>query len=114
MTTLLVLSLFTQTYEEAYNLSIKENKPLLIILTSDYCGSCIKLKETLQESKRLDRVSLVFVNIDEQPELAEKLMKERSLPQLILFFQSKDGWKRTGLVGCANETQIQELIKLAE
>ncbi len=108
-----------QTYAVAYEKSVLENKPLVVVVSADYCPACTVLKDTtiksLQESGELDQVSVAVVDKDAEPELAKQLMAgERMVPQIIVFSQNDMGrWKRSKLMGFQPAQPVRSLIRSA-
>ena len=108
-----------QTYAVAYEKSVLENKPLVVVVSAGYCPACTVLKDTtiksLQDSGELDNVSVAVVDKDAEPELAKQLMAgERMVPQIIVFAQSDTGrWKRTKLMGFQPTQPVRSLIRSA-
>ena len=47
----------------------------------------------------LNKVAFAHVNTDQQSDLAGKLMRGGSIPQLVMFHKTDDGWKREQLTG---------------
>lgn len=108
-----------QTYAVAYEKSVSEKKPLVVVVSADYCPACTVLKDTtiksLEESGELDNVSVAVVDRDAEPELAKQLMAgERMVPQIIVFSQSDTGrWKRSKLMGFQPTQPVRSLIRSA-
>ncbi len=107
-----------QNYADAYAQSIREHKPLMVVVGAPWCPACNVLKETtlksMAQTGELDAVSLVVVNRDEDPELASQLTKgEPMLPQIIVYTQDKGGWKRRKLTGYQPKQPIRSLIRRA-
>ena len=102
------------TYEAAVNKAQKENKPLLIVVGAKWCASCqIMKRETMdpmKESGALKKVIVTYVDKDERPELAEKLMKGQTLPQVVVFRKDAESWKRFSLTGMQSRDRMTELL----
>jgi hypothetical protein len=58
----------------------------------------------------LSDVAFVEVNTDEEPELARKLMRGGSIPQLIVFHKAGEGWERREATGAQSIGDIQRLV----
>ena len=91
-----------------------QGKPLLIDFYADWCGPCQTLlpivSELAEENK--DDVEIVKVNIDENPELAQKF-QVRSIPALFFI---KDGKIVDKIQGLQQKSVIQsklEALKVA-
>lgn len=105
------------TYEAAYRKAQEEKKPLLVIVGADWCPACKTLKsqtiEPMQSEGKLEEVVVTVVDKDSRPELAQQLMQGNSLPQLVIFAESNEGWKRFSLSGLQSENRVKELIQRA-
>jgi thioredoxin-like negative regulator of GroEL len=70
-------------------------KPLMVIVSAEWCPACHTLKDTtirdLEQSGQLNEVNVAIVDRDEQPELANKLMRGQRMPQIIMFSKSDRG-----------------------
>lgn len=106
------------SYEEAYAQADKESRPLVVLVGADWCAACKKMKaNTILPMKKdglLKEVIFTTLDVDAKPELAEQLMTDKSLPQVIVFAKSKSGWKRFSATGMQSEKRVQELIRRAE
>lgn len=83
---------FAKNYEEAINLS--ENKPLLIIFGTDWCGYCVKLKKEIKDFDLTNYV-ICFVDADERKDLAKKF-QVRSYPTSFVVKNKEVKNKKTG------------------
>jgi thiol:disulfide interchange protein len=105
------------SYEDAYAKAEKEEKILLVVVGADWCAACKTLKadtiEPMQKSGKLDCVVMTQLDKDERPELCKQVMAGTSLPQLIAFRHTENGWKRFSLSGIQSETRVEELIRVA-
>ena len=110
----MVLANGEQSYDEAYKEADKSGKPLLVLVGAEWCGACVTMKSqamsNMARSGEFKRVSVAIVDLDNEPSLAQQLMKGASLPQLLMFSKSPEGWKRTHMIGGATEDQIREFI----
>ncbi|MEC8554830.1 MAG: thioredoxin family protein [Planctomycetota bacterium] len=104
-------------YEAALKKADKEKKPLVILVGADWCASCqIMKRETMQPMQKdgqLDKVVVTYVDKDQNPELAEKLMKGPTLPQVIVFNKKDGKWKRFSLTGMQSKKRMKELLARA-
>jgi hypothetical protein len=67
----------------------------------------------MRESGDFDQVVYTSIDKDAQPDLARKLMEGNSLPQIVVFHKSDDGWKRIAVSGIQSENRVRELIRQA-
>jgi thioredoxin-like negative regulator of GroEL len=107
-----------QNYAQAYEQSIKQQKPLMVVVGAPWCPACNVLKDStlrpMAQTGELDAVSLVVVNRDEDPELANQLTKgEQMIPQIILYTPDNGQWKRQKLLGFQSKQPIRSLIRRA-
>lgn len=107
-----------QSYAQAYTESLAEKKPLLVVVGAPWCPACRVLKETtlkpMATTGELDDVSFVVINRDENPTLAAKLTQgEKTIPQIILYTPSENGWQRRKLRGFQSQQPIRSLIQNA-
>ncbi len=108
----------TQNYAEAYRKSQVEGKPLMIIVSAQWCPACVTLKDTtirdLESSGQLSEVNLAVVDRDAEPELAKQLMREQKVPQIIMFSKTDTGrWERSQLIGYQPQGPVRSLIRSA-
>lgn len=101
-------------YDVAIAQAQKENKPLMVLVGANWCASCQVMKrETIapmKESGELKDVVVAVVDKDLRPELAEQLMRGATLPQIVVFSQDREGWKRFSLTGMQSQSRIRELM----
>jgi len=107
-----------QNYADAYKASIKDEKPLMIVVGAPWCHACKVLKEStikpMADSGELDNVSLAVINPDEQPELVKQLTEgEVMLPQIIVFTKDNGRWKRRRLMGYQPKQPVRILVRKA-
>jgi thiol:disulfide interchange protein len=105
------------SYEAAYQQAQEEHKPLLIVVGADWCAACKTLKaqtiEPMQHSGKLQNVVVTVVDKDSRPDLAQKLMEGTALPQLVVFAQGSEGWKKFSVTGIQSERRVEELLRQA-
>ena len=86
---------------------IRDNKPVLVDFSADWCGPCKMMAPILHEVKTAvgDKATIIKIDVDKNPEAAAAY-KVQGVPTLILFKQGKILWKQAGVV------QANELTKL--
>ena len=109
-----------QDYADAYQQSVDQEKPLMVVVGAPWCPACNVLKEEtikqMAHTGELDSVSLAVINRDEEPELVKQLTEgEKMLPQIIVFTKDKDQgrWKRRRLMGFQPKKPVRSLIRRA-
>ncbi len=103
------------TYAEAYREADESGRPMLLLITADWCPGCQVMKNsTLPQLARqggLEDVSLVILNYDQNTALCRKMMRGNSIPQLVLYYKHESGWRRRGLVGKQSVATVSAMIK---
>ncbi len=107
-----------QDYATAYKESQQSDKPLMVIVSADWCPACHTLKDTtikeMQSDGQLDGVNVAIVDRDDQPELASKLMRGQMIPQIIVFAKTPTGnWQRSQLTGFQSHGPVRQLLRSA-
>lgn len=107
----------TQSYSDAYRTAQQSGKPLMVVVSGEGCPACQTLKTStlkqLQSNGQLEDVTLTVVDRDREPELAGQLMRGPMIPQIIVFSQTDDGWKRLQLTGYQTQGRVRTLIRKA-
>lgn len=102
------------SYSEAHRINAETGRPLVILVGADWCPACRKMKNTFlpQVARRglLRKVAFANVNTDREQRLAKRLTKGDSIPQLIMFRKTPNGWKRHALVGAQSPESIEKFI----
>lgn len=68
-------------YPQAYQDHVDHDRPLVVLVGAEWCAPCQGMK------RRLEKMSLRFsyVDVDKQTELANKIRRGRSIPQLVVY-----------------------------
>lgn len=107
-----------QTYAAAYKQSQEEGQPLLVLVGAEWCPACRQMKQAVipQAARQgvLDHVAFAQVNTDNEPGIARQIMRGGSIPQLILYRKTEDGWKLTRrFVGAQSVETIRSAVDSA-
>jgi thioredoxin-like negative regulator of GroEL len=112
-----VLGVEGQNYADAYRLSHENSQPLVVLVGTDWCQGCTVMKQgvipNLFRRGKLRNVQYTTVNADENPQLARRLMRGESIPQLIVFTKTPEGWKREQVIGQKAEPEVEQIIDTA-
>lgn len=108
------LSAGTHDYATAFKQTAETGKPLVVLVGADWCPGCRQMKYTtipqLEKKGGLRNVVFAYVNTDEDRSLAGKLMQGSSIPQLVMYTKTGDGWKRQQLTGAQSESSVEAFI----
>ncbi|HXT58887.1 MAG TPA: thioredoxin family protein [Pirellulales bacterium] len=109
-----LLSTGANNYADAHKVHSETGRPMVILVGAEWCPACVQMKNSVlpQVARRglLKKVAFATVNADRQSGLAKQLMRGGSIPQLIMYRRTADGWKRHLLVGKQSPEQIEAFI----
>jgi len=88
---------------------LNSDKPALVDFWAEWCGPCKMIAPMLDEaaSEYADKMSVVKLNVDESPNIAQKF-GIRSIPTLMLF---KDGAVQAQKLGAMSKSQLVEFLE---
>ena len=104
-------------YKTAYQNAQAGDKPLLILVTADWCPPCQVMKTTtipqLMKKKAFKDFHYATVDYDRESGIAHKLIGDRGIPQLIMY-EKKDGkWIRRYLSGINSPEKVEAFVARA-
>ena len=86
---------------------LQAKKPVLVDFFADWCGPCQMVAPLVEQlAAETESVGVVKVNIDEEPELAQRY-KVTSIPTFMLF---KNGEAVKTEIGALPKAELQKLI----
>lgn len=105
-------------YRTAFAECQQTGKPLLVLVTAKWCPACQALRKTtiprLTKEGRLNHLAFAVVDADEDRELAQRLMRGVTIPQMILFSQANGNWQRDYMVGVQPEQEMLHFLHNAK
>jgi hypothetical protein len=107
----------SDNYADAHQVTMKTGKPMVIMVSTDWCAPCQVMKKTVIPQVRsrglLARVAFAVVNPDRDRELAASLTGGGPVPQLVMFRRTAAGWNRRVLVGGQSVESVEKFINEA-
>jgi thiol-disulfide isomerase/thioredoxin len=104
----------TETYTEARRQISETGRPMVVMVSTDWCGPCQSMKRNvlprLRERGMFKKVAFAQVNADRDSELAKELTGGGPVPQLVMYRRTERGWVRRKLVGGQSVEKVEEFI----
>jgi thioredoxin-like negative regulator of GroEL len=105
------------SYAEAHRTTMKTGKPMVVMVSTDWCPPCQVMKRTiiprLRQRPLFSRVAFAVVNPDREPELARELTGGGPVPQLVMYKKTPTGWRWQKLVGGQTVEAVEQFIQSA-
>lgn len=103
-------------YAEAYK-QAEAGKPLVVLIGTDWCPGCVTMKNRvipqIEKNGTLAKVAFTQINTDQDRELATQMMRGNSIPQLVIYHKTADGWMRQIMVGAKSVAEVERAINQA-
>ena len=105
----------TETYTEARRQISETGRPMVVMVSTDWCGPCQAMKRNilpkLRERGLFKKVAFAQVNADRDSELAKELTGGGPVPQLVMYRKTENGWLRRKLIGGQSVEKVEQFIK---
>lgn len=105
----------TLSYNEAYAQSQAGDKPLVVLVGAEWCPACVTMKKStipqVAQNGIFKDVAFTVVDTDQHSEIAKQVMEGGSIPQLIMFHKTSEGWKRERLQGGQSASAILSFLR---
>lgn len=100
-------------YATAYRQAQTGDKPLLVLVTAEWCAPCQMLKRTtlrdMMAKHGFKDFHFALVDVDRDPEAA-KLTENRPVPQFIVFERNGNTWNRRYSIGYHSLDELQAFL----
>ena len=104
-------------YKTAFSKAQKGDKPLLVLVTAEWCPPCQIMKKTtipkLLQKKAFNGFHFSTVDLDKQEKLARQLIGTRGVPQLIMYEKQDGKWIRRYLRGAQTTQTVEAFVAQA-
>ena len=104
----------TETYTEARRQITETGSPMVVMVSTDWCGPCQSMKRNvlpkLRERGLFKKVAFAQVNADRDSELAKELTGGGPVPQLVMYRKTEHGWFRRKLIGGQSVEKVEQFI----
>lgn len=101
-------------YKSAYAKAQQGDKPLLVLVTATWCPPCQSMKATtipqLLSKDAFKDFHYATVDLDDEADLAQKLIGNRGVPQLIVFEKIEGKWLKRYMAGYQSVTGVEKFI----
>ena len=103
-----------ETYTDAHQATMKTGKPMLVMVSTEWCPACQVMKRRIlpvvRERGLLKRVAFASVNPDNEGELSRQLIGGGPIPQLVMYRKTPRGWVRRVIVGAQSVENVEQFI----
>ena len=104
-------------YKTAYERAQAVDKPLLVLITAEWCPPCKVMKSTtipeLMQKSAFKEFHYTTVDLDKEAKLARQLIGDRGVPQLIMYEKRDGNWVRRYLRGYKSAPVVEAFIAQA-
>ena len=104
-------------YFTAYKNAQEGNRPMLVLVTAEWCPPCKVMKSTtipqLMKRNAFSQFHYATVDLDAEERLAKQLIGDRGVPQLIMFEKQNGQWVRRYLRGIQTPETVEAFVAQA-
>ena len=101
-------------YRTAFDRAMKGDKPLLVLVTADWCPPCQKMKQTtipsLISDDQFRNFNFATVDLDRDTIDARNLIGNGTVPQLVIFEKQNGIWQQRRLLGYKSPDTVKEFL----
>ena len=105
-------------YKTAYKRAQAGDKPLLVLVTAEWCPPCQMMKKsTIPELLKRDAFKgchWATVDYDSENKLAQQLIGDRGVPQLLMYEKRNGKWVRRYLTGYKQAHTVEAFVAQAK
>jgi glutathione peroxidase len=105
------------SYAEAHRAMMETGRPMVILVGAEWCPACRTMKHEVTPEVTRDGgfkdATFAIVDTDAEPELAHKLMKGNSIPQLLVYRKTEKGWRISRLIGAQSPSAVERVVAAA-
>ncbi len=98
--------------KSSFQALIDDTRPVLIDFHADWCGPCKAMHPIVKElaQKMGNQARIVKINVDKNPELAQKL-SIRGVPSFLLYQNGQLKWRQSGMLSLHHlETILKQFL----
>ena len=110
-----LISAQSPSLEEAYQRSVANGRPLVVLIGAEWCPGCVVMKNrVLPEAARagaMNGVEFAYVDVDRDSSVAKKLSRDSAIPQLLRFERRGDRWAVQQLVGAQSVERVKAFLQ---
>jgi len=104
-------------YKTAYERAQAGDKPLLVLITAEWCPPCQVMKSTtipeLMRKSAFKGFHYSTVDLDKESKVARQLIEGRGVPQLIMYEKRDGKWMRRYLMGYKSPEMVEAFVAQA-
>lgn len=101
-------------YKAAYNSAKESGKPLIVLITADWCEWCHKLEREsiapLRANGELDDCEYIVLDLDHDKE-AKQIVGKQSIPVLMRYQFTNGKWQASKMAGYKPKDEVLSFLK---